>query len=195
MESMHAIIQPTKAMQRSYDHLFIMYTLISFTSGLGATSLVQRNKEKPHQRQGGRLDLWGLYVHGALRTERAPRGRAGYLVALETTRWVRVRRHSVALPTAPDLSGATGPLSDRSSPMDRPRGVGSIANFNLPKYPRGPTTGEIHPRRNSYENEPLSTLVPCAIPSGLIAKNRRSKCPLRAVTAFTNSQSRVMSSQ
>ena len=47
MESTHAIIQPTKAMQRSYDHLFIMYTLISFTSGLGATSLIQRNKENP----------------------------------------------------------------------------------------------------------------------------------------------------
>ena len=31
MESTHAIIQPTKAMQRSYDRLFIMYTLISFT--------------------------------------------------------------------------------------------------------------------------------------------------------------------
>ena len=75
----YAIIQPTKAKQRNYDRLFIMYTLISFTSGLGATSLIQRNKETPHQRQGGRLDLWGLYVHGALKTERAPRGRAGYL--------------------------------------------------------------------------------------------------------------------
>ena len=90
---------------------------------------------------------------------------------------------------------STGPLSDRNSPMDRPSGVGSIANFNLPKYPHGPTTGEIHPRRNSYENEPLSALVPCAIPSSLIAENRWSKCPLRAVTALTNSQSRVMSNQ
>ena len=26
----------------------------------------KKNKEKPHQRQGGRLDLWGLYVHGAV---------------------------------------------------------------------------------------------------------------------------------
>ena len=33
-----------------------------------------------------------------MKTAKAPRGRAGYLVALETTRWVRVRRPSVALP-------------------------------------------------------------------------------------------------
>uniref|UniRef100_A0A8C4R9E5 dynamin GTPase n=1 Tax=Eptatretus burgeri TaxID=7764 RepID=A0A8C4R9E5_EPTBU len=46
----------------------------------------------------------------------------------------------------------TGPLSDRSSPMDRPRGVESIANFNLPKYPRGPTTREIHPQPTFSES-------------------------------------------
>jgi len=72
--------------------------------------------------------------------------------------------------TSPEKSGEDGSLLDRNPPMGRPRGVGSIANFNLPKYPRGPTTGEFHPRRNSYETEPLGELVPCAIPSGF---NRR----------------------
>ena len=32
----------------------------------------------------------------------------------------------------------TGPLSDWRSPIGRPRGIGSIANFTLPKYPRRP---------------------------------------------------------
>ena len=72
--------------------------------------------------------------------------------------------------TSPEKSGEDRSLLDRNPPMGRPRGVGSIANFNLPKYPRGPTTGEFHPRRNSYETEPLGELVPCAIPSGF---NRR----------------------
>ena len=46
-------------------------------------------------------------------------------------------------------------ILDRNTPMGRPRGVGLIANFNLPNYPRGPATGEFHPRRNSYGNKPL----------------------------------------
>ena len=31
----------------------------------------------------------------------------------------------------------TGLLQDRESPIIRPRGIGLIANFNIPKYPRG----------------------------------------------------------
>ena len=46
-------------------------------------------------------------------------------------------------------------ILDRNPPMGRPRGVGLIANFNLPNYPRGPATLEFHPRRNSYGNKPL----------------------------------------
>ena len=46
-------------------------------------------------------------------------------------------------------------ILDRNTPMGRPRGVGSIANFNLPKYPCDPATGVFHPRRNSYGREPL----------------------------------------
>ena len=104
--------------------------------------------------------------------------RAGTSAVSTTTRW----SSRVGLTDRPEFRSSprispesTGPLSYRNPPMDRPRGVGSIANFNLPKYPRGPTTGEFHPRRNSYGNEPISALVPCAVPSGLIAENRRSR--------------------
>ena len=44
----------------------------------------------------------------------------------------------------------TGPLSDRRSPIGRPRGVGSIATFNLPKSPRRP---------NYRGNSPSTALV------------------------------------
>ena len=47
----------------------------------------------------------------------------------------------------------TGPLQNHESPIIRPRGVGLIANFNIPKYPRGKATGEFTP---STDNEPLS---------------------------------------
>ena len=61
--------------------------------------------------------------------------------------------------------------------------------FNLPKYPRDPTTGVFHPRRNSYGTNRRGEPVPCAIPSGLIAENRRSKCPpFTANQRLSNSQ-------
>ena len=44
---------------------------------------------------------------------------------------------------------------DRNAPIGRSRGVELIANFNLPKYPRDPATGVLHPQRNSYGSEPL----------------------------------------
>ena len=40
---------------------------------------MQRNKGKTPGKTSGRLDLLGLYVHGAVKTAKAPRGRAGYL--------------------------------------------------------------------------------------------------------------------
>ena len=46
-------------------------------------------------------------------------------------------------------------ILDRNTPMGRSRGVGLIANFNLPKYPHDPASGVLHPRRNSYGSEPL----------------------------------------
>ena len=50
----------------------------------------------------------------------------------------------------------TGPLSDRNSPIGRPRGVGSIANFNLPKYPRRPNYRGNSPSTMLVQNEPLA---------------------------------------
>ena len=40
---------------------------------------MQRNKGKTPGKTKGRLDLLGLYNHGAVKTAEAPRGRAGYL--------------------------------------------------------------------------------------------------------------------
>ena len=81
---------------------YVQSLIYSSTLGHRATSLIQRNKENPHQRQGGRLDLWGLYVHGALKTTRAPRDRAGYL-PLVVTRWGDLR---CPVPTVASVTAA-----------------------------------------------------------------------------------------
>ena len=81
------------------------------------------------------------------------------------------------------LRKSTAPLLDRSSPIDRPRGVGSIANFNLPKYPRGPTYRENSPSTAPVRNEPLAYSNRVR-PERFIAENRRSKCPVTAATAW-----------
>ena len=61
--------------------------------------------------------------------------------------------------------------------------------FNVPKYPCDPTTGVFHPRQNSYGTNRRGEPVPCAIPSGVIADNRRSKCPpFTANQRLSNSQ-------
>ena len=53
----------------------------------------------------------------------------------------------------------TGPLSDRRSPIGRPRGVGSIANFNLAKYPRHPNYRGNSPSTALVRVEPLACLT------------------------------------
>ena len=82
------------------------------------------------------------------------------------------------------LWSCTGPLLDRSSPIDRPRGVGSIANFNLPKYPRGSNYRGNSPSTAPVRNEPLSVHVPCAIRAVSSPSSVGPKYPVTMATAW-----------
>ena len=77
-------------MQKSYYCLSIMYTM-HLTTGLLTDMVPQRSckeiKEKPQERQGVDWTSWVFIIPGAVETARAPRDRAGYLVAFVATRW------------------------------------------------------------------------------------------------------------
>ena len=64
--NMHASIQPTKAMQKSYYRLSIMYShLYSSTCRHGTTPFIQKQGKTPGKTRG-RLDLFGSLLHGAV---------------------------------------------------------------------------------------------------------------------------------
>ena len=62
------------------DYDYYLQSLNQFyLAGHGATTFTQIKQEKDPRTDKGRLDLLGLYNHGAVKTAEAPRDRAGYL--------------------------------------------------------------------------------------------------------------------
>ena len=64
--------------------------------------------------------------------------------------WSRLHRTPRIYRSSPRITPEpTGHLKDRRSPIGRPRGIGSIANFNIPKCPRRPNYRENSPSAGS----------------------------------------------
>ena len=85
-------------------------------------------------------------------------------VASTTARWssrVGSTEHPECRSYLSDKSESTGPLQDHESPIIRPHGVGLIASFNIPKYPRGKATGGIHTLGRPRAERAVTVLEPC----------------------------------
>ena len=88
----------------------------------------------------------------------------GWVSAASTTaRWssrVGSAKHPEFIGRHPGITPEpTGPLSDRRSPIGRPRGIRSITNFNLPKYPRRPNYWRNSPSEGSARSGPLPSRI------------------------------------